>query len=189
MNGKPFLQLSLAVVQILILLYLEIKARSFSKEGRAILEDDYWEDYYDEYTGWEPGHDPAEQSEVKSLERTFKKFNLKPGSYYRRRLELYFPDGELSGTWYVRKIRIQTVAIFLIPICQIAIYFAYILEYAYGFNFPVDAKVFDYLSGLVNLTEKWWKVPTIAISACLIELLSACYIYVKLFGIPGTNKQ
>lgn len=186
LNGKPFLQLSLAVVQILILLYLEIKVRSFSKQGQTILEDDYWQDYYDEYTGWEPEHDPSKQSEVKSLERTFKIFNLKPGSYYSRRINLYFPHPD--DAWYVRIIRIETVAIFLIPISQIAIYFAYILEYAYGFNIPVNGKVFDHLNALVNYTESLWKVPRFAIFACLVELLSASYIYVKLFGIPGTSK-
>jgi len=185
LNGKPFIHLSLAVVQILILLYLEFKARSIAKQGRAILEDDYWEDYYDEYDGWLPGYNPSEQSAVKSLEKTFKKFNFN-GDYYRNRMELYFPHPD-GGDWY-RRIQIQTVTIFLIPICQIFIYLAYILAYAYGFDIPVDGKIFDYLNSLVNFTERWWEVPIVAISACLVELLSASYIYVKLFGIPCSRK-
>ena len=193
LNGKPFVNLVLALLQLSLLSAAWWTVRQNAKS------------HYIQRT------DLASQSKgIKNIESEHN-INIRFGSYYwvmlrknrgdfkfqienfpvkKRILFLKQPkslddsEKQILQRKVMRRYRIIGILMFIFPLNNVLINSMYIYEYTFAVDIPLPDKWLYYIQLFVEWSETLWKVPAIGIVLCIVEIIIAGYIFYTYLGNP-----
>lgn len=197
LNGKPFVNLVLALLQLSLLSAawftvrqnaksLDIQQKTLARQSRGIkkIESEHninmsFGSYYWVMLrknrgdfNWQVEHGHTTNYQNKKI------------LHVKQPKSLAESEKQILQRKVMRRYRILGVLMLILPLNNVLINFMYIYEYTFAIDIPLPDKWLHYIQLFVDWSETLWKVPVIGIALCIVEIIIAGYVFYAYLGNP-----